>query len=87
MRIPKKYEPMIELAEHDEDGWWIYLNYGWCWSCTGLHIIHEDTQKQALECLKKINRCNCSECAKSIFDAIDNNTKRRIEKEMNVNGI
>lgn len=21
MRIPKKYEPMIELAEHDEDGW------------------------------------------------------------------
>jgi len=87
MRIPKKYEERVELLEHDEDGWWIYLNYGWCWDCKGLHIIHEDTQKEALRCLKNTNRCNCDECTKHIFDAIDESTKKRKEMEVNQHGI
>lgn len=77
MRIPKKYEERVELFEHDEDGWWIYLNYGWCWDCKGLHIIHEDTQKEALRCLRQTKLCDCEECKQNVYYMIDLRTRNR----------
>ncbi len=62
MYIKKKYEDRIDEMIRDEDGWWIYLNRGWCWDDKGLHIIHEDTQKEAIRQLYFTEKCDCNYC-------------------------
>jgi hypothetical protein len=62
MKIPKKYSARVSYVDHDEDGWWIGLQDGWCWSDQGLHTIHEDTQAAALSCLAEIVPCKCEQC-------------------------
>ena len=62
MIIPKKYVERVEEYYKDSDGWWIYLNRGWCWDDKGLHTIHEDTQKEALFALRCTEKCNCDYC-------------------------
>ena len=64
MYIKKKYQDRIEDIFHDDDGWWIYLKSGWFWDDYGLHIIHEDTKSEAIDCLKETKPCNCSVCQK-----------------------
>lgn len=29
IKIPKKYEKRIKEIYHDEDGYWVCLNFGW----------------------------------------------------------
>lgn len=62
MKIPKKYEDRVEDYSIDEDGVWIYLSRGWRWDDVGLHVIHEDTQKEALACLRNTQPCSCDDC-------------------------
>ena len=62
IKIPAKYKDRVENVFKDEDGYWIYLNPGWYWDDPGLHIIHEDTQKEALFCLRCTQVCNCDWC-------------------------
>lgn len=58
--IAKKYYPMIQDCEADEDGYWIYLNKGWT---TGdCHTIHEDNKTQAIKCLPGVFECKCKIC-------------------------
>lgn len=66
LKIPKKYEDRVEQAFKDDDGYWIYLNPGWFWDDPGLHIIHEDTQKEALFALRCTDKCDCEECRKAL---------------------
>ncbi len=54
MKIPKKYLNRVELAEHDQDGWWIYLKDRWnCDTSAAPHTIHEDSQNTCLRCLRE----------------------------------
>jgi hypothetical protein len=62
MRILKKYAARVQEIFKDEDGWWIYLNRGWYWDDKGLHTIHEDTQREALEQLRYTDPCDCDYC-------------------------
>lgn len=62
INIPKKYQERISEIYHDEDGYWVYLNRGWCWDDYGLHTIHEDTQQQILRCIRQTEPCNCDYC-------------------------
>lgn len=62
IRVPEKYKGRIDEIFHDSDGYWCYLKHGWCWDDPGLHIIHEDTQKEVLRCIRETKRCNCIEC-------------------------
>lgn len=62
MYIKKIYKERIDSIIHDEDGWWIFLKRGWFWDDKGLHTIHEDTQKEAYECLKNSQKCYCDYC-------------------------
>jgi hypothetical protein len=60
--IKKKYQSRIDEIYRDSDGWWIYLKRGYCWDDKGLHTIHEDTQKEAIECLYYTEKCDCDYC-------------------------
>jgi len=47
------------------DGYWIHLKAGWKNAddpVGALHIIHEDTRKEARAC--HVMRCQCEECTK-----------------------
>lgn len=64
VRVPKKYQPMIELIEHDSDGYWAYSNYGYHFSGMGgdCHTAHEDTHKDLLNMIRTLEPCDCREC-------------------------
>jgi Zn-finger protein len=59
--IAKKYYPMIQDCEADEDGYWIYLNKGW--TNGDCHTIHEDSKTQAIKCLPGVLKCECKICS------------------------
>jgi len=62
MKIPKKYQNRVYEVYQDEDGFWCYLNEGWCYDQKGQHIIHEDTKTEVLKCIKYTEKCMCSDC-------------------------
>ncbi len=63
LKIPAKYQERVAYIDHDEDGWWIGLNDGWCWDYKGLHTIHEDSMAAVLGCLRETSVCDCcKEC-------------------------
>lgn len=61
IKVHKKYQDRIEEVFNDSDGYWCYLR-GWCWDDPGLHVIHEDTQKEVLECIRQTKPCTCNYC-------------------------
>lgn len=50
----------ISHEYEDSDGYWIELKAGYEYD--GCHGIHEDTRKEARECLKCVRICTCPEC-------------------------
>jgi len=54
MRIPKKYQHMIEYIEWEEvnDHYWVELNNGWV--LDGAHCFGEDTQKEIWETMERV---------------------------------
>ena len=62
MKIPKKYQNRIYEIYNDEDGWWCYLNEGWCYDQQSQHIIHEDTKTEILQCIRWTEKCHCKDC-------------------------
>lgn len=59
LKVPKKYEHMIQEVIYDRwDKWFIYLNEG-CYSPeTGCQTIHEYTQADALKQIREIKEEN-----------------------------
>lgn len=62
IKIPKKYQHMIELVEHDSDGYWAYTNNGFYFPSMECHTAHEWNQKDLLEKIRDIEKCECHEC-------------------------
>ena len=60
-----QYQDKIDTAEHDEDGYWVYLNYGYCTGDDGTHIIHENTIGKVRKQLQRVKPCSCSLCQRA----------------------
>lgn len=56
LRIPKKYEHMIDEVNHDSTGYWVNLAEGYYSAETGCHTIHETSQKATLEQIRNIQK-------------------------------
>lgn len=61
IRIPKKYHDRISEVWHDSDGYWVILK-GYYYDDPGCHVIHEDTHKQILQCIRWSDKCSCDYC-------------------------
>ena len=57
IRVPKKYQHMIDEIYQDPDGYWCCLNQGWRSPSTGCHTIHEDSQPEVLRCIREVIPC------------------------------
>lgn len=64
IKIPKKYQNMIEEIYHDSDGYWAYAEYGFHFKDMGgeCHTAHEDTQTELLSVIRSLEPCKCKEC-------------------------
>jgi len=56
LNIPKKYQHMIDDWYYDADGYWIQLKPGYIDGGTGINLIHEDTQKRALQAIREVKQ-------------------------------
>lgn len=62
IKVPKKYEHMIEEIFHDSDGYWAYSNPGFEFEEMQCHTAHEDTQSRLLSVIRSLRPCECDEC-------------------------
>lgn len=62
IKIPKKYEHMLELVEQDSDGYWAYTNVGYYSPYMDCHTMREDTQAALLFEIRRIKPCDCDQC-------------------------
>lgn len=54
MKIPKKYEAMLDEQPYkDSDGWWATLKEGYYSPTTDSHTVHEDTAAEFMISLKQ----------------------------------
>jgi len=60
---PEKIET-IEDETEDGNGYWLYLNTGWCTDDIGSHIIHGDTVQEVASQFKYVQRCFCNQCSR-----------------------
>lgn len=80
IKVPKKYEGMIQFVEKDCDGYWAYSLPGFYFPDMGCHTAHEDTQAALLEMIRTIKPCDCKECADS-SDEVSEPEYRVVEEE------
>lgn len=66
VRIPKRYQDMIEEVYNDSDGrgYWCFSKKGYYFSDMdyGVHIVREDTQKHLIDMIRSLRPCECEEC-------------------------
>ena len=62
IKVPKKYQPMIEVVEKDSDGYWAYTEKGYYFSHMGCHTAHEDSQFALIMVIRTVEKCDCSIC-------------------------
>ena len=56
IKIPKKYQHMIDEVLKDQDGYWVYLKDGYYSPTLDCGTIHEDTIKDVLKEIRKIEK-------------------------------
>lgn len=62
VKIPKKYQPMLDEAFHDSDGYWAYTKNGYRFDATESHTAHGYTQAEFLQDIRSLSVCDCDEC-------------------------
>lgn len=62
IKIPKKYQHMIDEIFHDSDGYWGYTKNGYKFDDTECHTAHGNTQSELLQDIRSLTKCDCSEC-------------------------
>jgi hypothetical protein len=61
----KRYEHLIDDFEDDrgnQNGYWVYLKYGWRTIDDVVHQIHEMTLRECALQLQCVTECDCREC-------------------------
>jgi hypothetical protein len=54
IKVPKKYQPMLEVVDQDGDGYWAYAREGYIFKGMGCGTAHEYTQKELLDMIRTI---------------------------------
>ena len=49
LKVPKKYQHMIDEVQKDCDGWWAYSKDGYIFESTSCHTAHEYNQNDLLK--------------------------------------
>lgn len=62
IKVPKKYQFMIQEIDKDDDGYWAYSKWGFQFKGMGCHTAHEDTQTELLSMIRTLERCDCENC-------------------------
>lgn len=62
IKVPKKYQRMIDEIDKDMDGYWVYTRKGYYSPDTGTHTIHEYTQHETLKMVRNLQPCDCEKC-------------------------
>ncbi|MFI2856829.1 hypothetical protein ACH6EH_06785 [Paenibacillus sp. JSM ZJ436] len=65
MKIPAKYQPMLDEVTRDSDGYWAYSNKGYMFDEMGCHTASEDTQAALMAVIRSLVPCDCKECVTS----------------------
>ena len=62
IKVPKKYQNMIEAIEYD--GWYYscYSNKGYRFEATGAHTAIEERQSDMLSSIRSLEICECKDC-------------------------
>lgn len=69
IKVPKKYQHMIELIDDEgTEGYWVYTNHGYYSPDMECHTIHEYTQAEVLQKIRNIEPCNCKECIQGLTE-------------------
>lgn len=58
--------PKVDEVEIEGGGYFIYLEYGWCFDQVGCHCFSEATVKDALASLGRCFRCGCQSCTEGL---------------------
>lgn len=80
IKIPKKYEAMINLVDKDDDGYWAYAEDGYYFPEMGCQTAHEDTQNDLLKMIRTIKAESTVENTEVKRYACDMNKNGEIEK-------
>lgn len=64
MRVPEKYQLMLDELYIDFDGYWAYAKDGYKFAGMGgkCHTARENTRKEMLQMIRTLKPCNCSNC-------------------------
>ena len=54
IKIPKKYQHMLEEVDQDDDGYWAYAREGYIFPEMGCRTAHEYTQKDLLAMIRTL---------------------------------
>ncbi|WP_163530861.1 hypothetical protein [Halobacillus ihumii] len=75
IKVPKKYQGMIEIVENDGDGYWAIAKEGYYFGNMGygVHTAHEYTQKEILAAIRTIQECDCEQCEHNEEEAAEEN--------------
>lgn len=66
IKVPKKYQPMLDEVYKDSDGYWAYSKAGYHFPEMGCHTAHEDTQADLMRVVRNVQPCDCGECKELI---------------------
>ncbi|WP_336784099.1 hypothetical protein [Paenibacillus illinoisensis] len=69
IKVPLKYQPMIEEVDKDSDGYWAYSKPGFKFADMECHTAHEDSQVDLLDVIRSLVPCDCKECASEVSGA------------------
>jgi hypothetical protein len=81
----KRFDHLIDEVEDDrgdENGYWIYLKYGWINPLHEIHMVHEDTLKRCAEVLAEVVKCECAECIENVPAQLVKDGKRDAAVEL-----
>jgi hypothetical protein len=62
----RKYRNIIEEAYKDDDGIWVYVDYGYYTDDIGLHLYHEDNWSGIVKVFNPTFGCTCEECKQEL---------------------
>jgi hypothetical protein len=69
IKVPKKYQNMIDEIYKDSEGYWAYSKSGFYFGHmgNGCHTAHEYSQSELLTVIRSLKPCECEKCEKEMI--------------------
>lgn len=62
IKVPKKYQHMLEEVFQTPDGYWGHSKDGYFFQATEGHIAKGNTQAELLQDIRTLMECDCEDC-------------------------